>query len=53
MVQLEEVEDDELDQVQPGPMNNENDDDFTDTGSFVPISTAFSIYCNFSTFIPE
>lgn len=34
MVQLEEVEDDELDQAQPGPLSiGEDDDDFTDTGS--------------------
>lgn len=37
MVQLEEVEDDELDVPQPGPDAEtfvEDDDDFTDTGSF-------------------
>jgi len=34
MVQLEEVEDDELDQVQPGPSKlSDADDDFTDTDS--------------------
>ncbi|KAI4121416.1 MAG: hypothetical protein LQ347_006865 [Umbilicaria vellea] len=36
MVQLEEVEDDELDQAQPGPLSiGEDDDDFTDTDSSI------------------
>ncbi|MCJ1304055.1 mitochondrial import receptor protein [Hypocenomyce scalaris] len=37
MVQLEEVEDDELDQAQPGP-SKEDDDDFTDTDSSISSS---------------
>lgn len=38
MVQLEEVEDPELDQQQPGPISYDDDDDadFTDTGPFPP-----------------
>ena len=41
MVQLEEVEDDELDQAQPGP-SKEDDDDFTDTGPSNPYPSAHS-----------
>lgn len=35
MVQLEEVEDAELDQAQPGPVGDDydSDDDFVDTGT--------------------
>ena len=37
MVQLEEVEDQELDQAQPGPIDDTGYDsaDFTDTGKFL------------------
>ena len=37
MVQLEEVEDQELDQAQPGPIDDTGYDsaDFTDTGRFL------------------
>ena len=35
MVQLEEVEDAELDQAQPGPVGDDYDsDDFVDTGTY-------------------
>lgn len=37
MVQLEEVEDAELDQAQPGPVGDDYDsDDFVDTGNVHP-----------------
>ena len=40
MVQLEEVEDAELDQAQPGPVGDdyESDDDFVDTGMRIYLS---------------
>jgi hypothetical protein len=39
MVQLEEVEDQELDQAQPGPIDDTAYDsaDFTDTGGYPPM----------------
>jgi hypothetical protein len=44
MVQLEEVEDPELDQQQPGPISYDDDDDadFTDTGLLPPPSPTAS-----------
>ena len=43
MVQLEEVEDQELDQAQPGPIDDTGYDsaDFTDTGRFLLSSLEF------------
>lgn len=32
MVKLEEVEDEELEKAQPGPVSEDEDDDFVDTG---------------------
>lgn len=36
MVQLEEVEDQDLVREQPGPYQEEEDDDYTDTGNLFP-----------------
>ena len=41
MVQLEEVEDQDLVREQPGPYQEDEDDDYTDTGKFPPPSFKF------------
>ena len=42
MVKLEEVEDEELNQAQPGPIE-ESDDDYLDTGTNASISPSKSL----------
>ena len=47
MVQLEEVQDAELDQAQPGPIGDDYDsDDFVDTGMICFTLLCFVVLCS-------